>query len=223
MGVGQAGGRALAGVGLSVLALGPGAQASPGHHLPCPRRGAEVVASDKLVRVYSYPPTKERFAPPRRTEACVIGRGIRMTLFDPELHTGVRFRTFAVVALASTVVAYSISSHGIDTGTSSVFLADIASRRILRELPGGGFIDAGFISRTRITGFVLDASGSAAWIDEVGGGRRATTFVVRSAPTGHEEVVLDEGSDIAPNSLQLSSGTLSWLDAGMRRTARLTP
>jgi hypothetical protein len=46
------------------------------------------------------------------------------------------------------MVAYSL-------GHSDVLLADIASRRILRELPGDLFVDAGFVFRRARTDFAL--------------------------------------------------------------------
>jgi hypothetical protein len=227
MGFGKAVRLLLASVVVSALPLTPSVPAGLARHLPCPRKGAEVTASDKLVRVYSYPPTKERYPPPRRTEACVIGRGTRMTLFDPGRphEGGLHLRFAGVIALSGPIVAYSVGYHLTDTGGSDVSVADIAARRILRTLPGGGSVDAGLLGQTTMTDFVLDPSGSAAWIDEKVGpiSGRTRTFIVRAAPLGREDNVLDEGPAIVPRSLELVAGTLSWLDAGTPRTARLTP
>ena len=216
--------RAAFGAALVAVTLTLTAWAGPATHLPCPRRGAEVLASNKLVRVYAYPSTKERYPRPRRSEACLVGRGTRMTLFDPESDEG-RHPRFSVVALSGTLVAYSISHHGTDSGGSRLLLANVKARRILRELPGEGFVDAGFAGGTYRTDLVLDPSGSAALIEERVGpvSERTDSFVVRAAPLGGEELLLDEGPDIEPHSLRLRSGTLSWQNAGVTRTARLTP
>jgi hypothetical protein len=212
-------------VAVSAAVLAQSAIASAAKRLPCPRKQAEVIASDKLVRVYVYPPTKERYPRPRRTEACLVGGGARMTLLNPEGERGFRAPTFDVVALSGTAVAYSIGRHGVDSGASEVVVADIATRRIVQELPGESFADAGFLGRTTRTDFVLDHSGSAAWIDEVVGpiSKRTRSFAVHRAPVGEEEVVLDESADIAPHSLELRAGTLRWQDVGMQRAARLNP
>jgi hypothetical protein len=225
MGSGKSVGVALAGIARSVPALAFAARADVPGRQPCPRKGSEVIASDKLVRVYVYPPTKERYPPTRRTEACLAGGGARMTLLGPEELHEFRRTSFEVVALSGTAMAYAIGHFGTDSGGYRVLVADIATRRILRELPGGGFADAGFGGGTYRRDFVLDHSGSVAWIDEEIGpvSRRTKTFVVHRAPVGGEEVVLDEGPDIAPRSLELRAGTLRWQDAGTQRTARLTP
>lgn len=199
--------RAVVAVGAAVLAAS--ASASAAVRLPCPRKHAEVVAADKLVRVYVYPPTKERYPPPRRTEACLVGGGARMTLLDPKRASRFRVPSFAVVALSGSAVAYSIGHHGVDSGGSEVFVADIATRHIVQKLPGESFGDAGFLGRTTRTDFVLDHSGSAAWIDEVVGpvSKRTKSFAVHRAPVGQEEVVLDESADIAPHSLELRAAS----------------
>ena len=76
--------RASGGALLTTLALGAIAQATASTHLPCPRKGAEVIASDRLVQVYAYPPRKflrrllrlgakrKAYPPPPRTEACLL-------------------------------------------------------------------------------------------------------------------------------------------------------
>jgi hypothetical protein len=155
-----------------------------------------------------------------------VKTGARMTLFDPE-QPATRFGIVRVDvdALSGTVVAYSVKHVRADSSGSDLFLAQVASRRIIRELPGDSFADAGFIGATFMTDFALDSSGSAAWIEETLGpiSNRTKTFVVRAAPRDGEEVVLDEGPSIAPRSLELTSGTLGWQDGGMRRMARLMP
>jgi hypothetical protein len=235
-------GLTLAGTALSVAAPGFVAQADVPGHQPCPRKGAEVIASDKLVRVYVYPrtklpsplprsiaQTKVRPSPPHRTEACLVRSGTRMTLFDPGQPSGSRgsSRGFTgVQAIAGTLVAYAIERQGTDSADSTVFIADIAARRVLRELPVSSSPYAKVSTRTAMTAFVLAPSGSAAWIDEKTAWtsfRRpdTKTFVVNAAPSGGLEVVLDESPGIGATSLSLTSGTLTWWDAGVERSARL--
>jgi hypothetical protein len=211
-------------VGAAAVLAGS-APASAANRLPCPPKHAEVIASDKLVRVYVYPATRDRHKAPRSAGACLVGGGARVSLLGPERPPRVRVPTFAVVALSGTAVAYSIGHHGVDSGGSEVFVADVASRRIVQELPGESFVDAGVLGRTTRTDFVLDHSGSAAWIDEVVGpvSKPTRSFAVHMAPVGQEEVVLDESADIAPHSLELRAGTLRWQDSGVQRAARLNP
>jgi hypothetical protein len=209
---------------LGSLAPAAIAQTSLGNHLPCPRKGSQVIAEDKLVRVYRYPPGKDRglFTARSRSEACLFKRGTRLMLFDSERKHANELprKTFKVVALAGAMVAYSIGHFGTDSGTTDLFVADVAKRTV-RELPGEGFVDAGIRSRSRRTDFLLAPSGSAAWIVEVGGAHIATKFVVYAAPANGIAVVLDEGPGIEPRSLEISAGRLRWNDAGTPKSARL--
>src|ERR1700759_312316 len=211
-------------IALCAPSLAFAAQADISRHKLCPRSGSEVIASNKLVRIYTYPRTRVRYLLPRRTEACLVSSGARMTLFQPEVPR--RFlTTFQVLALSGTAIAYAAGDFGVDSGGTDVFVANIATRRVLSELPGEGFVDAGFAGGTYRTDFVLSRAGSSAWIDEEVGpvSNRTKTFIVHSAPAGEGTAVLDEGPSIAPHSLELRAGALSWQDAGVTRTARLTP
>ena len=232
---------ALAAVALSVLAPGFVAQASVPGHQPCPRKDAEVISSDKLVRVYRYPRAKapsgpalrtsqtKRRSPPRHAEACLVRSGSRITLFDPGHPAESRdsSRGFGgVQAIAGTLVAYSIDRTGAGSSNSTVLIADIAARRILRELQVSSDPYAKVSTRTAMTAFVLAPSGSAAWIEEKTAWtsfRRpdTKTFVLSAAPFGGQEVTLDESPGIGASWLSLKSGALTWWDGGVERSARL--
>lgn len=236
-------GAALAGIALAVSTLAPGTQADVLGHQPCPRKGSEVIASDKLVRVYVYPPaklrllparraprTKPRLSPPHRTEACLVRTGARMTLLDPGQPSESRGTSQGFVgfqAIAGSVVAYLSEREQTGSASSTVLVADIAARRILRELTVGNSPYAKVSTRTAMTAFVLAPSGSAAWIDEKTtwksfiGPPETKTFVVSAAPRGGQEVVLDESPGIGASSLTLTSGTLTWWGGGVERSAPL--
>lgn len=236
MALGKPAGVALIGIALSVPAHAFAGRADvPRRHQPCPRYGAEVIASDELVRVYVYPQAKRpvsphgrsrRLSPPHHTEACLVRTGARMTLLDPGQPSESRgFVGFQ--AIAGNIVAYSSERDETGSASSTVFVADIAARRILRELTVGNSPYAKVSSRTRMTAFALAPSGSAAWIDEkttwtsFRHGPDTKTFVVSAAPLGVQEVVLDESPYIGESSLTLTSGTLAWWDGGAERSARL--
>lgn len=241
MRLGKTLGLAVAGVALGALALAPGTQAGPARHLPCPRRGAEVIASDGLVRVYAYPPrpklsplppgagSRRPPRPPSRIEACLVRARMRMTLFDPRQlgEGGDSSRGFdGVEAIVGTLVAYSTDRQGRGSLDISVSIADLASRRILRELPVSSSPYAKASTRTRMTDFVLAPSGSAAWIDERTTWttfRRPDTkaFVLTTASLGGQQAVLDESPYIGEASLSLSGGALTWWDGGLERSTSL--
>jgi len=205
---------------LAVPLLGSPALAQPTHRPACPPAGAHVIAGNGIVRVYSTMTAKSPFAPPR-TEACVVRSGARMTLVAPRRSGGLR-KLFGGLALSGTVVAYLEVQFGVDSGCESIFVADVAARRILRQVPSVGcWVDAGFVRRETVTDLVVGQRGSVAWVLERGARESPKTLVVYTAAISGVPAVLDEGPDIGATSLSLSSGTLSWWHAGVQRTAQL--
>jgi len=144
-----------------------------------------------------------------------------MTLIAPS-RPG-RFHGLGLVALAGHIVAYEASTHGVDTGQSNLVVADVATRRVLRELDGvGGFVDACVISCTSTTDLLVSREGAVAWITETRSwSRHSSTLAIHAAGTTGPPVALDEGPDIGATSLRLSGHILHWWRAGVERTAHL--
>ena len=205
---------------LPALAAGGAAPAS----LPCPPRGEALIAHDAQVRVYR-PKVAAGVSGQRPVSACLVGRRTRMTLIEaPRPHTSPSFPgSLGTIVLSRTIVAYVVHRlTGVDTASSELFVADVASRRVLREARVGYSIDAGFLGSESLTALVANPAGAVAWIDERVGPRSSgrQLFVYAAPPVG-PAVRLDEGTAINPRSLALSGGTLRWSDRGSIRTARM--
>jgi hypothetical protein len=185
----------------------------------CAPAGTRLLAGNGVVRVYSW---SSSTGPPGPTEACVVRTGARMTLESgpsrrfPGLH-----RSVGDFELAGSIVGYIETQFGVDSGTTQLVVADVASRRILRSIKGGQYIDAGIISSQGVRRFVLTPRGAVAWVTTTSRSRRLQGVTVYAAPPAGRAVVLDEGLAIDPASLRLSGSTLSWTDGGATRTARM--
>ncbi|MFI5009087.1 MAG: hypothetical protein ACHQDY_02300 [Solirubrobacterales bacterium] len=126
------------------------------------------------------------------------------------------------IGLAGAIVAYTRSTHGVDTGSTDIVVVDVASGRTLLTVPGvGGFVDACFISFSQVTDLVVTHHGSVAWIVRKGTRCQTTTFEVHSAQVSGTPALLEEGPAISPGSLRFSHQTVSWENAGQRRSAHL--
>ncbi len=125
-------------------------------------------------------------------------------------------------ALAGDFVGYIETQHGVDSGTTTLIVVDVASRHKLHEIAGGHYVDAGFVFSEGVTDFVVSNRGSVAWITERGKRGPRGTLEERTVqvvgPTGIATVA-DASTTIDPTSLRFSGHTLSWSDAGVRRTA----
>ena len=153
------------------------------------------------------------------TYACLLRRGTTVTLVKP---AGRRPARIGHVTLAGALVAYTASTHGVDTGITDIVVVNVASGRTrLTVSRAGGFIDGCFIQFHEITDLVVTYRGSVAWLVRTGRGCKTTTFEVHGAQPSGATDLLEEGPDIAPGSLRLSSGIVSWENAGQRKSARL--
>jgi hypothetical protein len=194
------------------LALGaPAASGAPG----CAPAGARILARDAAVRVYETVPKNGR-----AIAACLVGHSGRMTLLAAQPHPGLH-RTLSRFELAGHIVAYVETQFGVDSGTSTLVVADVGTRHILRSLEAGSYADAGILDRRSVTRFVITTRGSIAWISEQTQHEQLVEVAVHAAPSRGPVVLLDSGRDIDPSSLRLSGSTLSWSRAGSQRSARM--
>jgi hypothetical protein len=178
---------------------------------PCPPPHARVLAHDRDVRVWSSGGLGGTIV------ACDARRRTALTLTSPARH--LPFRSSASgFRLAGDVVGYVRTTFGVDSGSSRLVIADVAARRWLREVPAGGYVDAGLISREAVEALIVTTRGSAAWItsrSERGvAGPSAVHLAARAGPV----LLLDEGPGIEPASLRLEGATLSFDDGGVRHT-----
>ncbi len=189
----------------------PAASGAPG----CAPAGARVLARDATVRVYETVPKSGR-----AIGACLVGHAGHMTLLAAQPHVGLH-RSLGRFELAGRIVAFLETRFGVDSGTSTLVVADIGARRILRSVHAGSYADAGILDRRSVTRFVLTARGSIAWISEHTQRQQLVEVAVHAAPPHGAAVLLDSGRDIDPNLLRLSGSTLSWSRAGSEHTATM--
>jgi hypothetical protein len=154
------------------------------------------------------------------TYACLLRRGTRVTLSKPGSRREVD--SIGDVTLAGTIVAFTDSARGVDAGSTSIVVVDVASRRTLLTVAGAGsFVDACFASFRDVADLLVTDRGSVAWLVRKGAGCKTTTYEVHSAQPSVAPTLLDEGPAIVPGSLRLSNGALTWENAGALKSARL--
>ena len=185
----------------------------------CPPPGAHLIAHGRILRVYRTGPGTYKDA----IDACLTGRAGHMTLLAARAPgPGPIGRSLQVNAWSGPLIAYTLTSFGVDSGTTSLVIADVAARRILRQLPTGHYVDAGLGGYERATKVVLGPEGAVGWIVAASPpGHQGPTYSVHAAATIGEPQVLDEGPDIGPASLTLTGRTLHWWRSGIERSARL--
>lgn len=203
---------------LALLVLSPGASARGLAPLPCPPLGAKLIASDREVRVYRSPLGSSTVI------ACVVAHRTRMTLLAPPPQSGQHVHlfpgSFAKIVLAGPIAAYVVGRRtGVDTSSSELVVADVSTRRILRSTPVGYSVDAGILASGRLTSLVVTSHGSVSWIEEHRRHGMSSSVSVFAAPPIGSVITLDEGPSIAPESLTLAHGTLSWSDGATQLTA----
>jgi hypothetical protein len=145
-----------------------------------------------------------------------------MILIAPRTHE-IGFHSLGATAIAGTLVAYVDTRGGVDSGSSSIIVVDVATRRVLRSVPGvATYVDAGIIRSEHVRSLaVIAPDGATAWIVEAGTrGRPKTLRVYDAARTGPARLV-DEGSDIGAESLRVSGRTISWAHGTGTRSADL--
>jgi hypothetical protein len=199
------------------MAARTGATAAPAHRPTCDPHGAHVLAQNREVRVYS----RKAERPADGIYACLRRNGRTVTIARPGRRA---LRGFAVahITLAGTMVAYTSSTHGVDTGSTSIEVLDVADGRIVLRVPqAAGFVDACVIQFRRITDLLVTARASIAWISEKGSHCKTTTLQVYSAQVSGMPVLLDEGPTIASESLRLHDRAVSWEDGGRVGSAAL--
>jgi hypothetical protein len=178
----------------------------------CQPAGAHLIYREGLVHIYTSAPLSRPALGP--VEACLTGYEGHMTLLGASAHFGVSLK---VAATSGPLVAYLITTFGVDSGSTSLRVADVPARRVLRELTVGNYIDGGILEREAPTRVVLGPEGAVAWIAASHGPDQRVSYAVRTAATiGHVQT-LDEGRTIAPGRLRLLGGRIIWWHAGIER------
>jgi hypothetical protein len=207
---------------LATFTILPSADATSAHRASCLPRRAHTVAQDRLVRVYALTTKNPANGTieSEMTYACLLRTGKVVKLIE---HEGGRFPgSVDNITLSGPIVAFTYTTHGIDTGNTDIVVVNVASRHQLLKLPGvGGDVDAGIISIRDIEDLLVTRNGSVAWITGKGRGRHVDTFQVYDALVGGTPILLEEGPEIAPNSLSLFHRRLTWDNAGQPHSTYL--
>jgi hypothetical protein len=141
-----------------------------------------------------------------------------MTLL-PKHSFGLRLSVGQFV-LAGNFVGYIETQFGVDSGSSTLIVVDVASRRRIHQIAAGHYVDAGLLFSEGVTDFVVSNRGSLAWItvrrrSSLGEEERTVQVVgLTGTPT-----IVDSSTTIDPTSLRLSDHTLRWSDEGAQHTA----
>jgi hypothetical protein len=205
----------LIAVGVAIataVARSPALAVAP-HRSTCLPVRAHTVVTDSSARVFSVESPRRRV----RLYGCLFQRGIAVPL-------GLLTNTFegvGNVALGSTIVAYSVTSGGVDFFNTSVIAYDLMTGRLLYVFPATTSTERPE-SVYFVKALVMTPSGSVAWI----GSKFSffgfqTIYEVHTALTSGATALLDQGPSIVRGSLRLSDGVVSWTNAGARRSAPL--
>jgi len=184
----------------------------------CTPRGAHVVVVSHDAVVYTVAgvlragPLPGSRAQGVAVFGCVIGIWKRVALGT--------VRRLEKVALNGTAVAYASSQvQGIDTSRTDVLVADIRRRHKLFDVPAGRIaIAPSFVS---VDALVVTPDGTVAWIQHGGTAESPGNSVHAASVAKPSDHQLASGPAINPRSLRLVSGTVSWLEDGQRRSARI--
>jgi hypothetical protein len=151
--------------------------------------------------------------------ACLYSGDQRVALgpngFD-ERGVGLRLEQFR---LAAPYLAYACGGNWMDRCIAGVRVVDLRDGSVRSpRMPAWVFGRRGFTVPTDIQ---LKDNGSVAWIiaDLQAGGRPGPREV--GALDGAGQRLLDSGSKLDVNSLELNESTLTWINDGTRRSATL--
>ncbi|HYZ28595.1 MAG TPA: hypothetical protein VE570_06015 [Thermoleophilaceae bacterium] len=193
----------------ATLALAPAAQAAHGCHV----RGTKVFARSR----YGVVLLKRRYDRNinRVAYGCLFRKGAvyRLNLPGDEGLTYIE----KPIVITSRYVAY-VSDFDLPDGGDDLYITvrDLINGKVIHNVSDTRANDGYPYPVYRI---VVNRHGSVAWISDA----PDNGYEVDEAGTGDLPKVVDKGKDIAPESLRLSPDgqTISWIDAGTPRSARL--
>jgi hypothetical protein len=199
----------------AILALAACAWAgtpSGGGSAPCRPAGARTLAADRTARVLSMH---------HSVYGCVDATGKLLNLGGASICNLPAGRV-APVSLAGDVVAYGLEKCGVDTGSSTVVVRNLATGRRLADLPAFAH-PLGPESFVSVAALVLRRDGAVGWI---AGGQSIVThgpasYEVHRFESGKSSL-LDSGTAIAPSSLRRAGSRMTWRDGGVTHSAALS-
>jgi hypothetical protein len=193
-----------------LLALGGQAEAKD----RCAYKGSKTLRQTSKLRLYSLPSSSlfDRFY------VCVRSNGRRFRADDRRSQDVTMFKSTLISSGSFAAVAYS-DYQNEDAAGLNVIVIDLKTgkQRVHSENPDE-------FSDPTIPAIVLRSTGAAAWVYEqkpISSSEGTRKREVHAAGTGAIRT-LDSGLDIDPASLSLDGATVSWTNAGVRKTATLS-
>ncbi|MDQ6776084.1 MAG: hypothetical protein M3071_07670 [Actinomycetota bacterium] len=178
----------------------------------CLPQGALTLAADRTAQVFSWHGS---------VYGCLDATGARQKLGGaavcnlPPGHV-------APVRLVGAIVAYGLEHCGVDTGSSTLVVRNLASARRPENLTAGT-LRLGPETFVLVQSLVLRGDGAVGWIavDESLVRTRRSTYEVHRF-TGAKSSLLDSGTGIDPSSLRLVGSRMTWRDGTKARSASLS-
>ena len=187
--------------------------------VPCPARGAKVLASSNRGVVYEGSNAENEL----EVFGCARGSTRRYAFGTAERFSSSGGGGVARERVAGVFAAYErFSAEPSETpyhggSVAELIVRNLKTGRIVHKVPTAPATIANTIGRGPVYELALGASGAIGWI--VTGLRPGEREVRAVDRTG--EHVLASGSGIAPHSLQLHGSRLSWSQDGKRSSFRL--
>lgn len=195
---------------LAISATGTGvASAAGAHHKPCSRKGSKTIASNSHTRVYSVPT-----ADGSKLYGCLRSADKPRRLFVASDDGYVTSQLYDRVTLTGRFVAWQVTDTddsckadcppGYNPTTKHLDLRDLRkskTRNVVGEVDPKGKL-------------VVTTGGALAWVEP---GYAIKAFDRAGART------LDTAPTIEPGSLRRHNNDVSWANAGVSRSATLTP
>lgn len=193
--------------------------------LRCPPRHVRVLRGDAQAVLYATGSREER-----AVEGCVHGASRAYRVGEPTYCAdgSVGFCTgITRLTLSGTMVGYEeggVSEVGEQFIGAEYVIAvrSLRTGRIIHRAPTGVIRTPrrGFTGVGPATALVVGVDGSVAWIvDNYEQSKPGLSYYEVRTIDSHGSRLLDSGSTIQRSSLKLRGDTLSWLQAGERRTA----
>jgi hypothetical protein len=185
--------------------------ASAAKHRPCGPASARTLASSSEARVY---------VAGQVVYGCAATRGRRSYRLGTLMPC---FSTPCVVKprVVGKLVAYGSLHRGVDTGFTVVTVRRLSDGKRLVD-DSATLASTGPESFSALDALVLKRDGAVAWISDsqsiVRPGKEVE--VVKHDSAGQK--LLDSGGGIQPTSLRLQGSTVSWVNAGVKRSAALS-
>jgi hypothetical protein len=131
-----------------------------------------------------------------------------------------RANRIAQAAVQRDMVATALTRCGVDTGQAEIEVLRLPDgRQLYRHV---AITSPGPESFSAVTGLVLTAGGTVAWLARSNSivSHRTRTEVWAGSP--HRTRLLDSGPQVQSGSLRLAGDTVSWRHGSVRRSAALS-